>query len=45
MNSANIIAGISSQGEFYFTTNSGYTTSDTFFLFLMKLIFRLEESN
>jgi len=38
LNGVNIIAGISNTGDFYYTVNSGKTNSETFFLFIMKIV-------
>jgi DDE superfamily endonuclease len=37
----NIIIGISSYGEFFYTVNYGNTNTDTFFLFMLKLVQQL----
>ena len=42
LNCVNIIAGISSYGEFFFTVNQGKTNGITFLYFLTKLISELD---
>jgi transposase len=41
MSNVNMIFGVSSRGEFYYTVNYGTTNSDTYFLYIMKLAQRL----
>ena len=38
INNVNLIFGISSKGEFFYTVNSGKTNSDTFFWFILRLV-------
>jgi len=42
LNALNFIAGISSEGHFYYTVNFGKTNSNTYFSFLLKLVDHLE---
>lgn len=42
LNLVNIIAGVSSYGETFFTINQGKTNSWTFLYFLMRLIEHME---
>jgi transposase len=43
--SINIIAGVSSQGNFYFSINKGKTNSWSFLLFMTKLVQHLNAKN
>ena len=45
INAVNIIAGVSNLGDFMYTVNSGKTETDTFFLFLMKVMRQLSVEN
>jgi len=40
-----MIGAVSSKGEFYYTINNGSTNSDTFFLFLLKVMVELESKD
>ena len=42
MSNVNLILGISSYGEFFYSVNFGKTNSDTFFLYIMKLVQKLQ---
>ena len=37
LNNVNIIAAVSNRGDFFYTLNIGYTDSQTFFYFILKL--------
>lgn len=45
LNLVNIIAGVSSYGERFFTVNQGKTNGTTFTFFIMKLIEHLERED
>jgi len=41
----NLIIGVASSGEFFFTVNRGRTNQTTFIYFICKLILALEEQD
>jgi hypothetical protein len=43
MKSLSIIGAVASTGEFYFTINQGKNNSETYSLFLMKLVKLLDQ--
>ena len=45
LSNVNVSFGISNYGEFFYTVNYGKTNSETFFIFLMKLIQKLSVDN